>query len=102
MQTTLTVDLSAVLTVLSILAIIIVWIQTTKERARMEGRHQEEMEGMKSRIQYIEDKLVDVEECNQNLDGAVIQIRTDVAWIKEAVSEIKESLAMLGRRKSDG
>jgi len=102
MATTFTVDLSVLLVILSIIGIIVVWVQTTKERSKMEGRHQQEIDTMKDRLQYIEGKIAGVEECNQTLDGAVIQIRTDVAWIKAAVSEIKESLAILGRRKTDG
>ena len=101
MQTTFTVDLSVVLVILSIIGIIVVWVQTSQERAKMEGRHLQEMTAMKDKLEFLEGKLAGVEECNQTLDGAVIQIRTDVAWIKEAVSEIKESLAVLGRRKTD-
>jgi predicted nuclease with TOPRIM domain len=98
---TFTVDLDVVLTVLSIVTILVVWVQSSKARATMEGRHQKELEAMKERIQYIEGELSGVKECNQTLDGAVIQIRTDVAWIKAAVSEIKDSLATLGRRDPD-
>lgn len=101
---TFTVDLNIVLTICSVVAIIVVWIQATRGTARMEGRHQKELETMRERLQHIESDLDAVKDCNQTLDGAVIQIRTDIAWIKDAVAEIKDGLAAMGggRRSTDG
>lgn len=103
MPATLTIDLNIVLTVCSLVAIIVVWIQATRGTARMEGRHQKELEVMRDRLQHIETDMDAVKECNQTLDNAVIQIQTDIAWIKDAVAEIKSGLAAMsgGRRNTD-
>lgn len=103
MTTTIAVDLNLIGTICAIASVIAVWIKASKENAKMEGRHQKEIEGIKEKVQKLEGELAGVQECNQTLDGAIIEIRTDVAWIKGAVSEIKETLALIGggRRKSD-
>jgi hypothetical protein len=79
----------------SIVAMVIAvsgWLFSIRKVNMAEGKHLAEMEQLAKEVAQVKGELKTIQACYQTTDGAIIEIRTDLAWIKAAVTDIKERL----------
>lgn len=91
------IDIGVLIAIIACLVSVAGWVQAGRRTAVAEGRHLEEVNDLKKTVVKLEAEIKTTQACYQSQDGDIREIRADMTWIKQALEEIKETLAELKR-----
>lgn len=91
------IDVGVLMAIVACAISVASFIQAGRKVAMAEGRHLEEVRNLKTQVTALEAEVKATQACYQSQDGDIREIRADMTWVKQALEEIKETLAELKR-----
>ena len=86
------IDLTLAIAIVGCLLGVLAWFDGRRKVAVAEGKHLQEISEMQKKIAALEGEVRAVQECYANTDGDIREIKNDISWIKQALSEIKTAM----------
>lgn len=86
------VDVVTLGAIMALLVAISGWMFNTRKTNMAEGRHLMQIEALDKLVAELRGDVNTIQKCYDNTNGAIIEIKTNLEWLKHALQEIKDSL----------
>lgn len=86
------IDLTMTIAIIGCLLAIVAFFDQRRKAAMAEGRHQAEVKELEKRVIATESAVKTLQGRYQTTEADIREIKTDLIWIKQALTEIKDSL----------
>jgi septal ring factor EnvC (AmiA/AmiB activator) len=89
---TIPIDLTMAVAIIGCILAIVAFFDQRRKAAMAEGRHMAEVKELEKRLGSTEGSVKMLQGCYQTTEADIREIKTDIIWIKRALTEIKDSL----------
>ncbi len=83
------IDVTLAIAIVGCLLAMLAWFDSRRKAAMAEGKHLQEIIDMQKKVASLEGEVKSVQECYASTDGDIREIKNDISWIKQALSDIK-------------